>query len=216
MMLIGDALEAFRPCNSGILSMERIIGGRPRTENYWDGHINLDDWPQLSEVRIALTVDNPATIELNEDDGRVLVNNQTFHISTFDHPPELTALKFKVRGTPFGAFPNIDRITLNGLDVCENPRKWSPTILGTRGGAGQTEEKKPPASKCGKRLVQHQALITNGYPSKEGDWPWHAAIYHFQQLEQRYKCGGTLISSKAVITGMTSFVGALLIHSKSK
>lgn len=201
MGLIGDAIEAYRPCDSAILTMQRIIGGRPRTENYWDGSIYFDEWSNLSEVRIGLTVDNPATIELNEDDGRVLVNNRTFHISTFDHPPNLAVLKFKIRGTPFGAFPNVVRITLNDLDVCKNPRKWSPTILGTLGGGGQTEEKRPDTPKCGKRLVQHEALITNGYPTKEGDWPWHSAIYHFKKLDQIYKCGGTLISAKAVVTG---------------
>lgn len=202
MSLIGDAVEAYRPCDSGVLSMERVIGGHPRTENYWDGRIYFDDWPNLPEVRLSVTVDNPATIELAEDDGRVLVANRTFHITTYDHTPLLKVLKFTVRGTPFGAFPNLERLTLNGLDVCRNPRKWQPTLLGTSGNIGETQEAKPETPKCGKRLVQHEALITNGLPTKEGDWPWHAALFHLVLLQQAYRCGETLINGNTVLTGI--------------
>lgn len=54
---------------------------------------------------------------------------------------------------------------------------------------------------CGRRLINHEALIVNGYASKEGDWPWHTAILHIginQNIE--YKCGGTLLNSHSVLT----------------
>lgn len=54
---------------------------------------------------------------------------------------------------------------------------------------------------CGRRLVNHEALIVNGYTSKEKDWPWHAAILHValnQNIE--YKCGGTLLNSNSILT----------------
>lgn len=123
MGLIGDAIEAFAPCDEFVLSMSRVIGGRPQLENYWDGTFYLNKWPNLSEVRISLTVDNPAKIELDQDLGRVLVSGRTFHISTYDKPPKIADVKFKIRGIPNGAFPNVEQITLNGLDVCNNPRK---------------------------------------------------------------------------------------------
>lgn len=123
MGLIGDAVEAFAPCDDFVLSMSRVIGGRPQLENYWDGTFYLKKWPNLSEVRISLTVNNPAKIEFDQDLGRVLVTGRTFHISTYDKPPKIDNVKFKIRGTLQSAFPNIERITLNGLDVCKNPRK---------------------------------------------------------------------------------------------
>lgn len=51
-------------------------------------------------------------------------------------------------------------------------------------------------------MIEHKQLITNGLDAKEGDWPWHSAIYHTDEneLAQSYKCGGTLISSTAVLT----------------
>lgn len=201
MGLIGDALEAFGPCDDSVLTMSRLIGGPPRLENYWDGTVNLDKWPTLSEIRIGLTVDNPARIELDEDDGRVLVRNRTFHIRAYGSQPEVNSVKFKIRGEPKGAFPNVERLTLNDEDVCRNPKKWKPTILGYLNNVGETEKEQQEVPKCGKRIVEHQELITSGFPSKEGDWPWHAAIYHQIDTEQKYKCGGTLINSNTVLTG---------------
>lgn len=123
MGLLGDAIEAFAPCDDFVLSMDRVIGGRPQLENYWDGTFYLKKWPNLSEVRLSLTVDNPAKIEFDQDLGRVIVSGRTFHLSTYDKPPKIENVKFKIRGTPNGAFPNVVEITLNGLDVCKNPRQ---------------------------------------------------------------------------------------------
>lgn len=54
---------------------------------------------------------------------------------------------------------------------------------------------------CGRRLVHHETLITNGYPSKEGDWPWHAAILHIGVKQDiAYKCGGTVMNSNSILT----------------
>lgn len=64
MGYIGTAIQAFSPCPNGVLAMSREVGGPPKQENYWDGLVSLKDWPDIPEVRIALTVDNPAKIEI--------------------------------------------------------------------------------------------------------------------------------------------------------
>lgn len=56
---------------------------------------------------------------------------------------------------------------------------------------------------CGRRLVNHEALIVNGYESKEGDWPWHASILHIDidaNVNIQFKCGGTLLNSNSILT----------------
>lgn len=54
---------------------------------------------------------------------------------------------------------------------------------------------------CGRRLVNRKALIKNGYPSNEGDWPWHAAIYHIGvNLDIAFKCGGSILNSNSILT----------------
>ena len=56
-------------------------------------------------------------------------------------------------------------------------------------------------SNCGRRLVNHEALIVDGTESKEGFWPWHASIFHIDLYwNTKYKCGGTLINSYAILT----------------
>lgn len=84
--------------------------------------------------------------------------------------------------------------------MCSIFIQWEPSFLYNTN-VGETEDDPKPIPTCGKRLVQHEGLITNGYPSKEGDWPWHAALYHVDNLEQKYKCGGTLINSNTLLTG---------------
>ncbi|XP_037031047.1 limulus clotting factor C-like [Bradysia coprophila] len=54
---------------------------------------------------------------------------------------------------------------------------------------------------CGRRLVNHEALIVNGHTSKEGDWPWHTGILHIEiNRNIEYKCGGTLLNTDSVLT----------------
>lgn len=46
------------------------------------------------------------------------------------------------------------------------------------------------------------ALIHKGNFSSQGDYPWMAAVYHLQNGSiWGQVCGGTLISSKIVLTG---------------
>lgn len=61
---IGNAIQAFSPCPNAVLAMTREIGGPPKSENYWDGVVSLANWPDIPEVRIAITLDNPAKIEI--------------------------------------------------------------------------------------------------------------------------------------------------------
>lgn len=120
MTYIGEAYEGFNPCDDFFLSMDRIIDGPAKSANYWNGIFYFEKWPNLKEYRIALTVDNKARIEFDEDDGAVTVNGKTFNINVWGHPKEF---RFKLRGEPKGAFPNIERITLNDQDICKNPAK---------------------------------------------------------------------------------------------
>lgn len=63
-----------------------------------------------------------------------------------------------------------------------------------------TSETPETSAQCGQRKIKHQPLITHGFRTEEGDWPWHAAIWHTQDERRSYACGGTLISVDAVLT----------------
>ena len=63
MSYLGSAWEGFNTCPDHILSMSRTIGGPPKAENYWDGELDIKKWPFIRDVRVGLTLDNPAKIE---------------------------------------------------------------------------------------------------------------------------------------------------------
>lgn len=125
MALIGEALEGYSPCPNSILFISRYIDGPPSKENYWNGTISLDKWPNLSEIHISLTVDNPARIEIDEEVGRILVDDRTFHINAFGRQPDVKEVKFIVKGTQRNAFPNVEKLLLNNEDICNEPNKVS-------------------------------------------------------------------------------------------
>lgn len=58
-------------------------------------------------------------------------------------------------------------------------------------------------AQCGvpqKKLEDHSGLIINGKPVIKGQFPWMVSYFHNGGEENAFICGGTLISSKSVIT----------------
>lgn len=55
---------------------------------------------------------------------------------------------------------------------------------------------------CGKRMeiTDSAAMVSGGHLSNVVKWPWHASVYTITLGSFAYKCGGTMIQSKAVIT----------------
>ncbi|CAH1719741.1 unnamed protein product [Chironomus riparius] len=50
------------------------------------------------------------------------------------------------------------------------------------------------------KLEDHSGLIINGKPVKKGQFPWMVSYFHNGGEENAFICGGTLISSRSVIT----------------
>lgn len=53
---------------------------------------------------------------------------------------------------------------------------------------------------CGTVVQQPRPLITFGQSTKEGEFPWHVALYHERGADLQYICGASLISRSHVIT----------------
>ncbi|XP_072382312.1 chymotrypsin-like elastase family member 2A isoform X2 [Diabrotica undecimpunctata] len=53
---------------------------------------------------------------------------------------------------------------------------------------------------CGVVIKPAQPLITYGEPTREGEFPWHAALYYSSGTDLKYICGATLISKYHLIT----------------
>ncbi|XP_050097498.1 chymotrypsin-C-like isoform X2 [Anopheles aquasalis] len=54
-------------------------------------------------------------------------------------------------------------------------------------------------TQCGVRQIKVRRLLTNGYDTQPGDYPWHSAVFHLKP-KREYVCGGSLISPRAIVT----------------
>ncbi|XP_028172298.1 serine protease 44-like isoform X2 [Ostrinia furnacalis] len=61
-----------------------------------------------------------------------------------------------------------------------------------------------PQVQCGSVVKQNpkilNPLIVNGVPTYEGQWPWQVALYQTQTVDNKYICGGTLVSERHIVT----------------
>ncbi|XP_052861644.1 chymotrypsin-C-like [Anopheles cruzii] len=55
------------------------------------------------------------------------------------------------------------------------------------------------AAQCGVRQIKTRQLLTNGYETQVGDYPWHTAIFQLRP-KPIYVCGGTLLTAKVIVT----------------
>uniref|UniRef100_A0AAR5PRL4 Peptidase S1 domain-containing protein n=1 Tax=Dendroctonus ponderosae TaxID=77166 RepID=A0AAR5PRL4_DENPD len=53
---------------------------------------------------------------------------------------------------------------------------------------------------CGTVVKSPRPLITHGQAIGDGDFPWHAALYHAQGIDLTYTCGASLISLQHLLT----------------
>ncbi|XP_004928951.1 clotting factor C isoform X2 [Bombyx mori] len=54
---------------------------------------------------------------------------------------------------------------------------------------------------CGRVMLNRPIpLVLNGVPTLEGQWPWQIALYQTQRVDNKYICGGTLVSHRHIIT----------------
>lgn len=53
---------------------------------------------------------------------------------------------------------------------------------------------------CGKRKITLQQLVTHGYTTNPGEFPWHAALFMLSGFQKSYICGGSLVNELSIVT----------------
>ncbi|KAJ3653082.1 hypothetical protein Zmor_018999 [Zophobas morio] len=53
---------------------------------------------------------------------------------------------------------------------------------------------------CGTVVMPPRPLITHGQATREGEFPWHAALYHAKGIDLTYICGASLITRYHLVT----------------
>lgn len=112
----------------------------------------------------------------------------------------LLSFDLSIQQALFGVNLNLDPV-LSALTPNKKPVEstTSASVVTNR-----FQPKPPSGPSCGRRKIHHTGLITGGQPTKPGDWPWHVAIYRMKSSssEQKYVCGGSLLTTSRVLTGM--------------
>ncbi|CAO1431465.1 unnamed protein product [Diamesa serratosioi] len=73
---------------------------------------------------------------------------------------------------------------------------------------------------CGRQAARSNDLMKYGLHSNPGDYPWAVAIYQYcaEQNNDKYKCGGSIISTKHVLTSVNCLLdeGRLFLEHEVK
>jgi len=58
-----------------------------------------------------------------------------------------------------------------------------------------------PITGCGISITSN-LLILGRQSTAPGQWPWHVTLYHHKAYDTLYRCGGTFVGTRTIITGM--------------
>lgn len=122
--------EAFEVCNDNSVKMYMW---RNYGVGLWNSSVEIHSWPKLSEIRLSLSLNAPATnivlwkvknYQVQADDG-----NRTFHITTSRAENNQNDVLMTVYFDP-KLFPNVEQLKIFGIDACMDPLQVA--ILKTR------------------------------------------------------------------------------------
>jgi len=212
-------LVTFFPCHTTLLRAERKVNAPPE-KTKWEGILNLSSAQGLSPLTVTIIFDFPTNLQLQGEEASILKGSKgNYHKLAVMPGAEL--VHFTAKGKKNEHVPSVISVRFNDHEVCEDAVRWDldapvkemPAPPPPSGGANEpqvdpvyqqvivtTTPKPKPQSSCGVRQISKQAYVTNGYASVPGDWPWHAALYHKSGRSISYKCGGTLINNKIILT----------------
>ncbi|XP_052744454.1 chymotrypsin-like elastase family member 2A [Bicyclus anynana] len=165
--------------NQYYLYINRMFPARVAIETKFNAHVSI-----TMNIR---TGNNTFTPEVLREG---VASTHTYRTTN----PGLISYGYKVKGTVPGKVPYLTSLTSNKVELCTQPNVGFLDAYTANTVDSETR------LDCGRRKVAHTELIFNGEQTKPGDWPWHAALYKFDYPNNKYVCGGTLLSSHFVLT----------------
>ncbi|KAK5638495.1 hypothetical protein RI129_012790 [Pyrocoelia pectoralis] len=188
---------------------------RSTTPNRWYGLITLLSDTNLNGVWLRLVFDRPS-LKLGNWFGEpvpngtnykeYLIKNSNFVLKA--NTPHI--VRFFIDYDPQFPIPRLLSFRLNAKTVCpeEDDIENATTEelqLWTSGPSNVTLINRSDKSlfynkNCGTIVTQPRPLITYGTETKEGEFPWHAALYYAKDIDLSYICGASLITTLHTIT----------------
>ncbi|GAB0097626.1 hypothetical protein DMENIID0001_132860 [Sergentomyia squamirostris] len=153
------------------------------------------------ELYVKLVLNVPQDTKFN-DEGKI-------EILKMDKT--LGSLEFTVHFPTQSPLPEIHKIIFNDATLCEtlstiNPR-WESIRMRLvfkpqAANDNDNNDSQEDHVECGTlhRLVNSTPLVAGGEAVDRGTWPWLVAIYTFTGPTLGYRCGGSLITERMVLT----------------
>ncbi|XP_026488554.2 CLIP domain-containing serine protease HP8-like [Vanessa tameamea] len=151
--------------------------------------------PENSSLRIIFDSDVTITFNIRTEEKKfVRTHFDKAYQFLFRFFQEMHGLGFIVKGVIPGIIPYFSSISLNNNELCARPFvNYLEHYIANTLNSGPQENCGVPKNRLGK-------VATRRDVTKPGDWPWHAAIYRYDETVSKYICGGTLISKNFILT----------------
>ncbi|XP_045454978.1 chymotrypsin-like elastase family member 2A [Melitaea cinxia] len=191
---IGSPLITAYPCGRKdiVTWFDPSLPAREKNRYYVYIHKIL---PQNSRLRVVFDTEVTVTINFRTDTKKyVRVELDKGEQFLYRFYQEFKGMGFIVKGAVPGVIPYFKSIAINNEELC-----YRPYVDYLEAYVDETLTSGPQEN-CGVRKVRLRKKFPYPNAARPGEWPWHSAIYRFDDSVSKYICGGTLISKTFVLT----------------
>ncbi|XP_048479028.1 uncharacterized protein LOC119694924 [Plutella xylostella] len=195
MSLLGPSFTRYDPCGLGLIQFDKTL-----TEHLWTGVLNFGLYPDLNEVVVTIEFKDVIRFAWTPDKSEIFFrgNAKNLIIKPFGVPPKRYI--FYVLLLAQAEVPVVTSFKLNNQTLCSEEEKAAQTT----DSFNLTKEHSSYQHVCGRRSIDHTELVTTGADARDGDWPWHVAMFIVDAVDKKkevYQCGGSIVSWTTVLTG---------------
>ncbi|XP_072934206.1 uncharacterized protein [Epargyreus clarus] len=167
--------------------------------------IRPEDSPKTKPVFGQPAGEGPVYVPTNPSAGQSNVNPYSIGGGQVPSQSVTRRPEYQLTTTPYRTTTRDDDDFDSKPDPSDYFTGGQPTFIvpGNSGSSSNSgsSNKRPKQEECGRVLKNNpNPLVVNGKPTLEGQWPWQIALYQTQTVDNKYICGGTLISPQHVIT----------------
>ncbi|XP_061710846.1 acrosin-like [Cydia pomonella] len=209
MAIEGSVLTRYDPCGLGVLQFDKVSAAE------WRGVVYFELYPHLTEVEMDIQFERQVELYGSSQNSTMSVRDDwhRFILRPKGALPKQYYFFLRLADNSTQV-PTVANFKLNNTTLCDDAIKAAQTIESLN---VTTNPKEVYKQVCGRRALEHAELTSVRTQALAGDWPWHVALLkkNPNSYATRYECGGSIISSTAVLTaGHCVSRGGVLIEAR--
>ncbi|OWR40777.1 serine proteinase [Danaus plexippus plexippus] len=209
MSLVGPVATWYRPCGLGAVFFKNL------TSNFWLAKINVSLY-NLDKANISIQFEQEVQIVAVPIKSLIKFykKSNTYTFNSLETIPNEYSIYMKIVNGSGTDIPKVSSIKLNNMVLCNETVKNTVNVKSYN---VTKENDNTFKYMCGHRSLKSSEVNQVMGDAKAGDWPWHVAILIRRGTKNlaNYQCGGTIISSTAILTaGHCVFINGTRIESE--